>query len=75
MTKYSEMNPTQKRIYNACHNGWFMGGHYRALFDDHQRDFYADSAAILAHEIEPWYAKHEQHHVNAPILVKCVQAL
>lgn len=75
MTKYNEMTPAQKRIYQACTNGWFMGGRYRALLDGHQRDFCADTARILTREIEPWYAKHMQHHGNSPLLVKCVQAL
>lgn len=75
MVKYSEMNPTQKRIYNACQNGWFMGGRYRALFGGHQHDFYADSKSILAREIEPWFARHSEHHSGSPLLVKCVQAL
>lgn len=75
MTKYSEMSPAQKRIVNACNNGWYMSGQYRALLDGHQHDFFADTTSILAREIEPWYAKHQEHHANSPLLVKCVQAL
>lgn len=75
MAKYSELKPAQKRIYDACSNGWYMGGKYRALLDGHQHDFFADTKSILAREIEPWYAGHQEHHGQAPLLVKCVQVL
>lgn len=75
MTKYNEMTPAQKHLVDACYNGWYMGGRYRALLGGHQREFFADTVPSLAREIAPWYAKHEQHHSGSPLLVKCVQAL
>lgn len=73
--KYNEMTATQKGIYDACHNGWFMGGRYRAHLDGCQHDFFADTAGILAREVEPWYNKHLAHHAGSNLVVKCVQAL
>ncbi|MDD5800595.1 MAG: hypothetical protein PUD09_08165 [Coriobacteriales bacterium] len=75
MTKYNEMNATQRNVYDACCNGWFMGGRYRAHLNGSQHDFFADTAHILAREVEPWYAKHQERHAGGNLVVKCVQAL
>ena len=30
MTKIKEMSKRQRKVLDACHNGWFMSGEYRA---------------------------------------------
>lgn len=75
MIKVSTMGAKERRIFDACNNGWYMGGKYRALFDNHERMFYADSLDLLFHAVENWYLSHEENHAGAHLLVKCVQAL
>ena len=38
-------NPSrlQKKVLDACMDGWFMSGEYTAMFDNHRRSFEADS--------------------------------
>lgn len=75
MVKIRELDARQRRIYDSCLDGWFMSGVYHASFDDHRRTFRADSPSILFHDIEAWYDSHREHHENARLLVKCLQAL
>ena len=75
MVKRTELTDQQKRVYDACTNGWYMGGKYHASFDHHERTFYADSVNLLFREVEKWFAAHQENHANAHLLVKCMQAL
>lgn len=75
MLKFKEMNDRQKKVYGSAYNGWYMGGKYRALIDDHEKLFWADSLAILFNDLDAWYASHEEHHGDSRLLVKCVQVL
>ena len=29
MTKIKDMSKRQRKVLDACHNGWFMSGEYR----------------------------------------------
>ncbi len=74
MTKIKDMNRRQRKVLDACHNGWFMGGEYRALMDGHERSFWADSKQLLFKDVDQWFSSHEQNHADSPLLVKCVRA-
>lgn len=74
MTKVKNMGRRQRKVREACHNGWFMSGEYRALFDGHERRFWADSPSILFNDVDQWFSAHEQNHVDSHLLVKCVRA-
>jgi hypothetical protein len=73
MTRIKDMSRSQRKVLEACRNGWFMSGEYRALFDDHERRFCADSPKMLFHDVDRWYSLHTENHDEAPVLVKCVQ--
>ena len=76
MTKsLTEMSERERKVFDACYNGWFMGGHYTAKFEGHERDFWADSLRILWNQVDRWFASHEEHHADDHLLVKCVAAL
>lgn len=75
MIGYKQLDGRQRKVYDACHDGWYMGGRYTAKFDDHARSFDADSVGVLYREVEPWFASHAEHHGDARVLVKCAQAL
>ena len=45
MTKVKNMGRRQRKVREACHNGWFMSGEYRALFDNHERRFWLTARA------------------------------
>ena len=66
MTKIKDMSKRERKVLDACHNGWFMSGEYRAIMDGHERSFNADS--------NEWFSSHEQNHADSPLLVKCVCA-
>lgn len=72
--KVKEMNSGQRRVFDACSNGWFISGVYAAMFDEHRREFCADSKKILFNDVDKWFASHERHHADAHLLVKCVKA-
>lgn len=75
MVQYREMNSRQRKVYTSVYNGWYLGGKYRALLDGHEKLFWADSLPILYNEVDKWYSRHEEHHGEAHLLVKCVTAL
>ena len=67
MTKIKDMSKRERKVLDACHNGWFMSGEYRAIMDGHERSFNADSKRLLFKDVE-------QNHADSPLLVKCVCA-
>lgn len=73
MVKLNEMNDRQRKVFDSVYNGWYMGGKYRALIDEHEKTFFADSLGILFNDVEKWYATHEKHHGSSRLLVKCVE--
>ena len=74
MLKLKDMNDRQRRVFESVNNGWFMGGKYRALLDDQERMFWADSPAILFNDVDKWVASQEELQ-DSRLLVKCVAAL
>lgn len=74
MTKIKEMSKRERKVLDACHNGWFMSGEYRALVDGHERRFWADSQKLLFKDVDEWFSSHEQNHADSHLLVKCVCA-
>ena len=68
--KRSDMSDSQRKVYDACRNGWFVGGEYRAMFDGHERRFFADSIGWLYNEVNQWFESHSAHHANAALVVK-----
>ena len=76
MTKsLTEMSERERKVFDACYNGWFMSGRYTAEFEGHNRVFFADSVRILWNQVDKWFAEHEEHHAHDHLLVKCVAAL
>lgn len=75
MLKLQNMNTRQRKVFDSVYRGWFMGGKYRALVDEHERIFWADSLPILFNDVDKWFEAHEEHHGGSHLLVKCVQAL
>lgn len=68
------MSPRQLKVLDACRNGWFMSGLYKAIFDGHEHSFWADSPRILFRDVDRWFGGHERHHAESHLLVKCVRA-
>ena len=68
--KRSDMSDSQRKVYDACRNGWFVGGEYRAMFDGHERRFFADSIGWLYKEVNQWFEGHSARHANAALVVK-----
>lgn len=64
------LDDSQRKVYNACRNGWLVGGTYRAIFDNHEHEFFADSPAWLFREVFGWFDSHALHHGDAGIVVK-----
>ena len=71
MTKIKDMSKRERKVLNACHNGWFMSGEYLALVDGHERRFWK---GLLFKDVDEWFSSHEQNHADSPLLVKCVCA-
>lgn len=68
--KFKDMNELQKKVFCACCSGWYLGGTYKATFDDHERTFFADSLPWLFHDVQEWLDGHAAHHTGANLLVK-----
>jgi hypothetical protein len=71
--KIRDLSRLQKKVLDACMNGWFMSGEYTAMFDDHRRSFEADSPLWLYRDIERWYESHAANHGDSHLLVKCTR--
>ena len=60
--KIKNLSRLQKKVLDACMDGWFMSGEYTAMFDNHRRSFEADSPLWLYRDIERWYGSHAANH-------------
>ena len=67
--KIKNLSRLQKKVLDACMDGWFMSGEYTAMFDNHRRSFEADSPLWLYRDIERWYASHAANHGDSHLLV------
>jgi hypothetical protein len=74
MKNVSAMCNREIKVCESVRNGWYMSGLYRALVDEHERYFEADSPGILFNEVDGWFLSHERNHADSHLLVKCVEA-
>ncbi|MCH3967865.1 MAG: hypothetical protein PHR15_01290 [Atopobiaceae bacterium] len=74
MMKSKMTDAQDRKVLQACRNGWFMSGTYRVLFDNHERTFDADSTGILFSSVNKWFKSHKARHANADVVVKCIKA-
>ena len=74
MTQVKDMSRLERKVFEACYNGWYLSGQYRAVFFGHERKFEADSIHQLYKEVEAWFASHAEHHGNDILLVKLDKA-
>ena len=68
--KRVNLNDSQRKVYDACRNGWFVGGDYRAIIDNHERHFFADSIGWLYQEVNEWFESHSESHGDSALVVK-----
>lgn len=68
--KIKDMEPMERKVYEACRNGWFVGGEYSASFGGHRRRFFADSPRWLHREVAQWIQSHAEHHADEHVLIK-----
>ena len=74
LKQIKSMNLRERKVFEACYNGWYLSGQYRAVFFGHERKFEADSIHQLYKEVEAWFASHAEHHGNDILLVKLDKA-
>lgn len=70
MKQIKDMSNLERKVFEACYNGWYLSGEYRAVFFGHERRFEAVTIRQLAREVEAWFASHAEHHGNDILLVK-----
>lgn len=75
MTQVKDMRQLERKVFEACYNGWYLSSQYKAVFFGHERLFEADSIRLLAREVEKWFASHAEHHGNDILLVKYHKAI
>lgn len=75
MKKISEMNHQERKVFDACYNGWFLSGEYRALLGGNESRFEVDSLSQLVREVTAWFNSHAENHGSDWLLVKCAQPL
>lgn len=73
MTCVRDLSASQRQVFDACHNGWVVGGEYRALLGDHERRFWADSPRLLFGEVDRWLSGHARRRAEERLLVKCAR--
>lgn len=74
MKQIKDMNRRERKVFEACYNGWYLSGEYRAVFFGHERRFEADSIHQLCKEVGAWFASHAEHHGDDILLVKMHKA-
>lgn len=70
MTQVKDMSRLERKVFEACYNGWYLSGQYRAVFFGHEHRFEADTIRQLTKEVLAWFASHAEHHGNDILLVK-----
>ena len=75
MKQIRDMNQLERKVFEACYNGWYLSGSYRAVFFGHEHTFEADSIRMLMRQVERWFASHAEHHANDILLVKFYKAV
>lgn len=74
-TNIKSLNKCQRKVLNACYDGWWMSGVYTAQFANHRRTFEADSPTILFADVNRWFESHAKNHANDRVLVRCVRPM
>ncbi|MDI9590354.1 MAG: hypothetical protein QM302_04875 [Acidobacteriota bacterium] len=74
MKQIKDMNSLERKVFEACYNGWYLSGEYRAVFFGHERRFRADSIRQLVKQVEAWFLSHAEHHADDILLVKLDKA-
>lgn len=74
MIGIKNLSKAQRRVFDACHNGWFVGGQYRAFIDGQEGNFWADSPRLLFRDVDQWISDHDKDPAASHLLVKCVKA-
>lgn len=75
MKQVKDMSRRERKVFEACYNGWYLSGEYRAVFFGHERRFEADSLKQLTSAVEQWFASHADKHGDDILLVKLDKAL
>ena len=70
MKQIKDMSRLERKVFEACYNGWYLSGEYRAVFFGHERRFEADSIRQLTRDVSAWFASHAEHHADDILLVK-----
>lgn len=74
MKQIKDMSRLERKVFEACYNGWYLSGEYRAVFFGHERRFEADTMRQLYKEVNEWFASHAEHHGDDILLVKLDKA-
>ena len=74
MKQIKDMNQLERKVFEACYNGWYVSGEYKAVFFGHERRFEADSIRELSRQVEAWFASHSERHGDDILLVKQLKA-
>lgn len=75
MKRIKDMDRLERKVFEACYNGWYLSGQYRAVFFGHERVFEADSIRTLTREVGKWFASHAERHGEDILLVKYHRAI
>ena len=75
MKQFRDMTRRERKVFEACYNGWYLSGEYRAVFFGHERRFEADTIRELCRKVDRWFVTHEDKHSNDILLVKCAKAI
>lgn len=75
MKQIKDMNNLERKVFEACYNGWYLSGEYRAVFFGHERRFEADTIRQLASDVESWFSTHQENHGDDILLVKYARAV
>ncbi|MBP3893057.1 MAG: hypothetical protein J6D34_03335 [Atopobiaceae bacterium] len=75
MKQIKDMNQLERKVFEACYNGWYLSGEYRAVFFGHERRFEADTIRQLSNDVETWFNDHKENHGNDILLVKYARAV
>jgi hypothetical protein len=70
MKQIKDMDRLERKVFEACYNGWYLSGEYRAVFFGHERRFEADTVRELWSKVECWFESHREGHEQDILLVK-----
>ena len=74
MKQIMSMTRRERKVFEACYNGWYLSGEYRAVFFGHERRFEADTLRQLYKDVSAWFDTHAENHGDDILLVKLDKA-